>query len=95
MINSLRGRKISAILKSWVINLVLWCLRCYQRLISPLLGPHCRFYPSCSQYAIESITAHGIVNGSWLTIIRLSKCQPFHPGGVDFVPPSNERAVQE
>ncbi len=58
-------------------------IRCYQMFISPLLGPHCRFYPTCSAYAIEAIEKKGALKGLWMTIKRLSKCHPFHPGGYD------------
>ncbi len=61
-------------------------IRVYQRLISPLLPPSCRFYPSCSQYALEAVTRHGALRGSWLAASRLVKCHPFHPGGFDPVP---------
>jgi putative membrane protein insertion efficiency factor len=62
-------------------------IRGYQRWISPALGPRCRFYPSCSEYAKTAIEVHGATRGTWLTIRRLVKCQPFHPGGFDYVPP--------
>jgi hypothetical protein len=58
----------------------------YQSAISPLLGEHCRFYPSCSQYCREAIQKHGCFKGLFLGIARLGKCHPFHPGGVDRVP---------
>ena len=61
-------------------------IRLYRLLISPLLGPRCRFYPSCSQYAIEAIEKHGAVRGSLLALARLVRCHPGHPGGVDLVP---------
>jgi putative membrane protein insertion efficiency factor len=61
-------------------------IRGYQRVISPGLPPSCRFYPSCSQYAIEAIARHGALRGSWLAARRLARCHPFHPGGVDPVP---------
>ena len=61
-------------------------IKCYRYLVSPLLGNHCRFYPSCSQYAIEAIETHGALKGSYLTLRRLSRCHPFHPGGCDPVP---------
>ena len=61
-------------------------IRGYQLLISPLLGPRCRFYPSCSSYAIEAIERHGVVRGSGLAMKRISRCHPFNPGGVDLVP---------
>jgi putative membrane protein insertion efficiency factor len=61
-------------------------IRGYQKFISPGLPPSCRFYPSCSQYAIEAIARHGALKGSWLAARRLARCHPFHPGGVDPVP---------
>lgn len=65
-------------------------LRAYRYLISPLLGPSCRFAPSCSGYAIEAIRLHGSGRGSWLAIRRILRCHPFHPGGWDPVPPRRE-----
>lgn len=61
-------------------------IRGYQLLLSPLLGNHCRFYPSCSQYAREAIERHGALRGGWLAIRRVLRCHPWHPGGVDPVP---------
>ena len=61
-------------------------IRGYQLAISPLLGPRCRFYPSCSHYAIEAIDSHGAVRGTWLTFRRIARCHPFHEGGFDPVP---------
>jgi putative membrane protein insertion efficiency factor len=61
-------------------------IRGYQLAISPLLGPSCRFYPSCSHYAMEAIETHGALRGTWLTIKRISRCHPFHEGGFDPVP---------
>ena len=61
----------------------------YRRILSPLLPPACRFYPSCSAYALGALRAHGVLRGSWLALIRLLRCHPFHPGGVDLVPPAS------
>jgi putative membrane protein insertion efficiency factor len=61
-------------------------IRGYQRFLSPLLPPSCRFYPSCSQYALEAISRHGALKGSWLAIRRLARCHPFNAGGFDPVP---------
>lgn len=63
-------------------------LTAYRRWISPLLGARCRFYPSCSAYALEAVRLHGAGRGSWLAVRRLSRCHPFHPGGLDPVPPA-------
>ncbi|MBV5307867.1 membrane protein insertion efficiency factor YidD [Chromatium okenii] len=61
-------------------------IKVYQYLISPLIGPHCRFYPSCSQYAVEAIERHGILYGIYLAVRRLARCHPWHAGGIDPVP---------
>jgi uncharacterized protein len=61
-------------------------IRGYQALVSPLLPPSCRFTPSCSQYALEAVTRHGALRGTWLAARRLARCHPFHPGGFDPVP---------
>jgi putative membrane protein insertion efficiency factor len=62
----------------------------YRRWISPVLPPSCRFEPSCSAYAVEALTTHGALRGSWLTVRRLLRCGPWHPGGYDPVPPRDE-----
>ncbi len=67
-------------------SIMLLVIRVYQKLISPFLPQACRFYPSCSEYSRESITRHGAIKGAVLTIIRVGKCNPFHPGGYDPVP---------
>jgi putative membrane protein insertion efficiency factor len=61
-------------------------VRGYQLIVSPMLGPNCRFYPTCSQYAVEALDTHGALRGTWLTLKRLGRCHPWHPGGVDPVP---------
>ncbi|MBZ4193087.1 MAG: membrane protein insertion efficiency factor YidD [Candidatus Contendobacter sp.] len=61
-------------------------IRLYQWLISPWLGNHCRFYPSCSEYARQAIERYGVWRGVWLAIRRLLCCHPWHPGGIDPVP---------
>lgn len=61
-------------------------IRCYQYCISPLLAPHCRFYPSCSSYSIDAVKKRGVLMGCYLSLIRILKCHPLHKGGVDLVP---------
>jgi putative membrane protein insertion efficiency factor len=61
-------------------------IRFYKRFISPLLPPACRFHPTCSVYAMEALQKHGALRGVRLTLWRLLRCQPFHPGGIDPVP---------
>lgn len=61
-------------------------IRGYQLFISPLLPASCRYYPTCSSYAIEAIEKHGVISGSWLAIRRIARCHPFRPGGFDPVP---------
>ena len=74
-----------------VARVLLALLALYRRGLSPLLGPRCRFLPSCSAYAVEAVEVHGAARGSLLTARRLLRCHPFHPGGHDPVPP-NRRA---
>lgn len=66
-------------------------VRFYRKYISPLKGPTCRFYPTCSQYALDALEQHGAWKGTWLTLVRLSKCHPFHKGGIDYVPPNKKK----
>lgn len=65
-------------------------VRIYQYLISPMLGPSCRFHPSCSEYAEEALARHGALRGTWLASRRLCRCGPWHPGGFDPVPRTRE-----
>ncbi|HAS87617.1 MAG TPA: membrane protein insertion efficiency factor YidD, partial [Candidatus Competibacteraceae bacterium] len=67
-------------------SLLIALIRVYQIVLSPLMGNHCRFYPSCSQYAREAIESHGVARGVGLAIRRVLRCHPWHPGGVDPVP---------
>ncbi len=61
-------------------------IRAYQVTLSPFLGPACRFYPSCSEYAYQAVVRHGPLKGLFLAVKRILRCHPFHPGGVDPVP---------
>ncbi|MBK0007555.1 MULTISPECIES: membrane protein insertion efficiency factor YidD [Priestia] len=69
-----------------IAKLLLLLIKGYQKGISPFLPARCRFYPTCSQYGVESIKRFGAVKGSYLTVKRILKCHPFHPGGIDEVP---------
>ncbi|NYE64060.1 hypothetical protein FHW58_005295 [Duganella sp. 1224] len=64
-------------------------LRFYQLAISPMMRPSCRFYPSCSNYALEALQVHGAARGSWLAVKRVCRCHPWHEGGLDPVPPAD------
>ncbi len=77
-INTMIGRGLIALIKA------------YQVLLSPFIGGQCRFYPTCSRYAEGCINNHGPLKGSVLALKRLSKCHPFHPGGIDCVPEHRE-----
>ena len=71
-------------------TLLVWLLRAYQLLLSPMLGQNCRFYPSCSSYAIEAIRAHGAARGALLALRRVCRCHPWNDGGFDPVPPKRD-----
>src|SRR5271166_4161944 len=79
--------KIDRFFATILISLV----QIYRLLVSPLLGSHCRFYPSCSSYAQTALQTQGFTRGSWLTLYRLLRCHPFHPGGFDPVPGQSPR----
>ena len=71
---------------TWLGRLLAAAIRGYQRTLSRVLPPACRFYPSCSEYALQAVTRHGALKGTWLAARRLARCHPFHPGGYDPVP---------
>nr|WP_261360662.1 membrane protein insertion efficiency factor YidD [Aeoliella straminimaris] len=58
-------------------------VRVYQKCVSPLIGPHCRFQPSCSEYFIQAVKKYGAIRGSWRGVKRIARCHPWHPGGYD------------
>jgi len=70
--------------------LLIGLLKAYRAVISPLYGQVCRYYPSCSAYALEAVTVHGSVRGSWLAVRRLARCHPWAAGGYDPVPPATK-----
>jgi putative membrane protein insertion efficiency factor len=73
-------------MKSLLAKPLIWLVRGYQLAISPMLPPSCRFHPTCSEYALESLRRHGAAKGSWLAAKRVCRCHPWHPGGHDPVP---------
>ncbi|TWJ11513.1 hypothetical protein LX16_2236 [Stackebrandtia albiflava] len=72
-------------------RILTWPIVAYRRWISPALPDRCRFHPTCSAYAVEALQTHGAARGAWLTLKRLGRCQPFHPGGFDPVPTAPDR----
>src|SRR5207247_2296313 len=81
----------SAVMKYVLIGI----LKAYRLLISPLYGQVCRYHPSCSAYALEAVTVHGSVKGSWLAVRRLARCHPWAAGGYDPVPPRRQRGSSQ
>lgn len=73
-------------------KVLLSLIRFYQKFISPMTPPSCRFYPTCSHYGVEAIEVHGALKGSWLAVKRILKCHPFHEGGFDPVPPKTTKS---
>lgn len=74
-------------------NVCIAVLVAYRAVVSPLYGDVCRYYPSCSRYALEAIQQHGVVRGVWLGLRRIARCHPWAPGGVDDIPEPARRAV--
>ncbi|MEJ2444271.1 MAG: membrane protein insertion efficiency factor YidD [Exilibacterium sp.] len=72
--------------KQTVRKIAIALIHVYRYLASPWIGSQCRFYPSCSHYAEEAINRYGLLKGSYLSLLRLTKCHPWHPGGIDPVP---------
>ncbi|HVU61039.1 MAG TPA: membrane protein insertion efficiency factor YidD [Mycobacteriales bacterium] len=70
----------------WFAAALLAVLTGYQRWVSPLFVPHCRFHPSCSSYAMAAVAEYGALRGGWLALRRIGRCHPFHAGGYDPVP---------
>ena len=74
-------------------SLFIGLIKAYQYLMSPLLGPSCRFHPTCSHYAIEAISEYGVLKGGYLSVRRIIKCHPLHEGGHDPVPSKQEKPL--
>lgn len=66
-------------------------IKFYRKFISPIKPPTCRFYPTCSEYGLESYKRFGAIKGTYLTVVRILKCHPFHPGGIDLVPEKKDK----
>ena len=78
--------RLPSALSEVAVAVIVMVIRTYQFVVSPLLGPTCRFAPSCSEYFIDATRRHGALLGSWLGVRRLLRCHPLHPGGLDPVP---------
>lgn len=88
-----RGRRSSRRSLNAVVRRLLQApIIVYRKVISPLKPPTCRFYPTCSEYALQAIEVHGPARGAWLAFKRICRCHPFHPGGIDHVPPKRPSA---
>jgi len=74
-------------------HLLRGAIRTYQYTLRPIIGCNCRFLPHCSDYGLQAVAEHGAVRGSWLTARRILRCNPWHPGGYDPVPPSSPNAA--
>ncbi|WP_332879021.1 membrane protein insertion efficiency factor YidD [Massilia sp. S19_KUP03_FR1] len=74
-------------------TILVFLLRAYQLVLSPMLGQNCRFYPSCSHYAIEALRSHGAARGSYLSLRRVCRCHPWNEGGLDPVPPPHSHSA--
>jgi putative membrane protein insertion efficiency factor len=87
--------KVMLFLRKAISAPVIGLLYFYRWFISPLLGPRCRFYPSCSEYAIAAVQNHGIIRGLFLSVKRLLKCHPWHSGGVDPIPMIKKKRIYD
>ncbi len=76
-----------------MVRLLHWFIRFYQIAISPLLGPRCRYIPTCSQYSLEAVHTHGVIRGVWLSMRRICRCHPWGGSGYDPIPPKAIRFI--
>ena len=83
--------RISAALRWLLVRLLQLPIVIYRYTLSPLLGPRCRYMPSCSAYALEALQVHGPIRGSWLAFRRITRCHPLREGGFDPVPPPRDK----
>lgn len=83
-----RWRRVVSGAGTAVTRATIFMIRLYQHTVSPLRLPTCRFMPTCSQYTVDALSEYGLMRGSWLAVVRLAKCGPWHPGGWDPVPES-------
>ena len=81
--------------RSVVTRPLVWLIRLYQQTFSRIIGPVCRYYPSCSAYGVTALERHGLVRGTWLTVTRVLRCHPWAAGGVDHVPPRRDTTAQQ
>ena len=84
------GPRPLALARRAPVLMLVGVVKVYQTVISPLTPPSCRYYPSCSSYAVVALQRHGMLRGGWLAVRRLARCHPWTPGGIDDVPPARE-----
>lgn len=85
------ARRVMGVVRRLPALALIGVVRAYQLVISPMTPPSCRYYPSCSSYAVLALQRHGLLRGGWLAARRLARCHPWTPGGVDDVPPARDR----
>jgi putative membrane protein insertion efficiency factor len=87
LLHYISSLKVTLICLEWAVNLlIVFSIKVYQNTLRLLFPPSCRFYPSCSEYAVQAFKKFGFFKGVWLSVKRLCRCHPFHPGGFDPVP---------
>ncbi len=74
-------------------RILMGIIRFYQLVLSPFMASNCRFYPTCSHYALEAVEKHGALKGSWLAVRRIGRCNPWHEGGIDLVPEPRKKCA--
>ena len=74
-------------------RILMGIIRFYQLVLSPFMASNCRFYPTCSHYALEAVEKHGALKGSWLAVRRIGRCNPWHEGGIDLVPAPRKKCA--